>query len=200
MPTPRQIGRLYALAARCGLNHEQALGELNERYAVTSSRQLRDHQYEEYTAGLTRRASSQPARAPQAPPPSSPGAAGAVPAFRAGAYSSADQLLDFANAVRHFGRLWPGRMTPEDSVLLAHLLNDWRLYRIRDRKLSQRQLDNLVDRLRPLDPATFRAAGVIWLEHYRTGKNEKYFFGICQHLEADRASHQAAQQGRLQLV
>jgi len=167
MPSTRQIARLYTLAHRAGLTRADVHGELEARLGITSSKLLSSSAYEGYTADLLRRSR------PSAPP------------YRPGSYASAEDLRDFAAASVRFGLLWLDQGATEDDVaLLTHLLNDWRLYRVRTQRLSQKQLDALLSKLNAVPLPVFRAAAAIWLERYRM-KNEDYFFGVCQHVQAD---------------
>ena len=180
MPTDRQIARLYALGNHAGLNHAAVKAELFERYGVDSSKDLLPWQYEAYCTDLQRR------QRPEAGP------------VKDNAYSAPADMLEIAASARQFGRLW-AHMNEDDVTLLAHLLNDWRLYRSRDRRLSQRQIDKLLDKLAAVPLPVFRRAATIWLERYRA-RNEKYFFGICQHVQADLAREAALQQQPLEFA
>jgi len=173
MPTNRQIARLYALAGRAGLARPDVHDELQGRYGVASSKLLQPWQYEGYTMDLQRRARPDEG------------------SYRPGMYAAAEDLAEFAQSAVQFGRLWPNEgATDDDALLLTHLLNDWRRYRTRTARLSQKQMDALLDKLNRVGLPVFRQAARIWLERYRT-KNEDYFFGVCQHVVADaRAQRQ----------
>jgi hypothetical protein len=181
MPTDRQIARLYALGNHAGLTHAAVKAELFQLYGVDSSKALAAWQYEAYCTDLQRR--QKPAAGP----------------VKDNAFSAPADMLEIAASARQFGRLWPGKMTDDDVTLLAHLLNDWRLYRSRDRRLSQRQIDALLIKLSAVPLAVFRRAAAIWLERYRA-RNEKYFFGICQHVQADADREAALQQQPLEFA
>ncbi len=180
MPTDRQIARLYALGNHAGLNHAAVIAELADRYGVDSSKDLQPWQYEAYCTDLQRR--QRPAAGP----------------VKDSAYAAPDDMYQVAVAAKTFGRLWQ-HMTDDDVTLLAHLLNDWRLYRSRDRRLSQRQIDALLVKLAAVPLPVFRRAATVWLERYRN-RNEKYFFGICQHVQADLAREAALQQQPLEFA
>lgn len=182
MPTDRQIARLYALATKAGLSHADTRAELQERYGVASSKDLLPHQYEQVCTDLQRRL-----RPTEGQP-------------RDGAYAAPDHLVEYARGLQQFGTIWRGRMTDDDVRLMTILLNDFRLYRTRDRRMSQRQLDQFIRSLARFDITIFRRASEVWLTHYRTGKNERYFLGICLHIQRDDASRRAGLQTTLELV
>lgn len=190
MPTHRQIARLYALASRCGYNHVQVKTALDSLYGVSSSKDLTPVQYEQFTADLDRELRAQAHGRDLL-------AEEAVP--RAGMFASAAHLVEFADSVRTFGRAWPAQMTEEDVTLLAILLDKFRLYRVRDRKLSQKQVDEFIDAAGKFPLWVFRAAGDIYLAHY-THKPEKYFLGIMKNVVRDRQREAAARQGDLALT
>lgn len=190
MPTARQIGRLYALASRCGYNHDQVIAALQSLYGVGSSKGLSPLQYESFTAELTREVGAQ-AQGRGLPE------ADAQPRY--GMFASAAHLTEFATSVRTFGRAWGGQMTDEDVTLLAILLDKFRLYRTRDRRVSQKQLDDFIDTAGQFPLWVFRAAGEIYLGHY-TNKPEKYFIGILKNVVRDQQREAAARQGDLALI
>jgi len=201
MPTDRQIARLYTLAHRCGLGRTDVHEDLQIRYGVPSSKQLTPLQYEAYTTDLTRRC-----RAVASPPPCSgrgarhsEATAGGVGDYRESAYTSAEQLRQFADAAIAFGKLWPREANDQDAVALAIILDDFRAHRVRDRKLSQRQLDRFVDLLAGFPLEIFRRAAAEWLAKYRT-RGEKYFVGIMTGMMRDDAHQAAAARGTLQLI
>lgn len=190
MPTGRQIGRLYALGHAAGMDHATVKDELSALYQVSSSKDLTALQYEQYTTHLQRQVDAQ-AHGRSLPP------ADAQPRY--GMFASAAHLSEFANSVRTFGRAWPGQMTDDDVTLLSILLDKFRLYRTRDRKLSQKQLDDFIDAAAKFPLWVFRAAGEIYLAHY-THKPEKYFLGIMKNVLRDRQREAAARQGDLALT
>lgn len=190
MPTSRQIGRLYSLGRALGLDHDATRALLTERYHVASSKNLSTYQYEEFTRDLQRQVHAAAVGRGLAPEDAQP---------RFGSYSSFDQLAAYAESVLTTGRAWPGQMTLTDAELLALLLDKFRLYRSRDRRLSQKQLDDFVADAGRYQPWVFRSAAEIYLGGH-TDKPEKYFLGICQHVVADRNRELAAQQRDLQLV
>jgi hypothetical protein len=190
MPTGRQIGRLYSLGHALGMDHDTVKQELQVLYGLSSSKDLSPIQYEEYTTHLQRQINAA-ATDRQLPPDE------AEPRY--GMYASAAHLAEFANSVQTFGRAWAGQMADEDVVLLSILLDKFRLYRVRDRKLSQKQVDDFVDAAAKFPLWVFRAAGEIYLGHY-THKPEKYFLGIMKNVIRDRQREAAARQGDLALT
>ena len=167
MPSRRQINRFWSLARNAGLDHAAVHSELDRLYGLSSSRDLTPSQYEEYTLSLLRRGRPEEGL------------------YREGAYSDAESLASYAETAVRFGRLWRDLdSTDDDLQLLILLLNDFRLYRARDRRLSQKQVDAIVERLDRVPLPVFRRAAAVWIEGHRT-KNERYFFGICQHIGAD---------------
>jgi hypothetical protein len=181
-PNQRQIKRLYALSHAAGLTHAQVKAELLDRYGITSSKALRDFQYEDYCTDLIRRARPEPG------------------AYRDGAYASAPHLREYAFAAFEFGRLWPGDMEHEDAQALTIILDDFRMHRVRDQKLSQRQLDNFIDHLAGFPVEVFRRAASEWLAKHRT-QGEQYFIGIMKGMMRDDAHKARAQQtSSLQLI
>lgn len=183
MPTDRQIARLYTLASRAGLTHAAVKSELDTRYGAASSRDLQDFQYEQYCTDLTRR--HRPTEG----------------TYRAGAYASLAHLHEYAQSLVAFGKLWRREATEQDGKILAVVLDDFRNYRVRDARLSQRQLDTIVAKLAAFPLEIFRRAAAEWLAKHRD-MNEKYFLGIMKGMTKDDARHQAraAQPGGLQRV
>lgn len=190
MPTPRQISRLYALASRCGYNHVQVKTALHSLYGVSSSKDLTAMQYEQFTADLERELHAAAIGRDLPPAEAEP---------RYGMFASAAHLAEFANSVHTFGRAWAGQMTDDDVTLLSILLDKFRLYRTRDRKLSQKQVDDFIDAAGKFPLWVFRAAGEIYLSHY-THKPERYFLGIMKNVVRDRQREAAARQGDLALT
>lgn len=190
MPTSRQIARLYSLARNCALSHADVIAELQALYQVDSTKRLSAVQYEQYTTHLVRY--SETLCAGHGLPPQA-----AAP--RPGMFASYGHLSEFADSVRTFGRLWPGQMTEDDALVLSLLLDKFRLYRTRDRKLSQRQLDQFVAKVGRFPVAVFRAAGAEYLAKH-TRQPEAYFLGICKGMLRDQSALAAQIHGGLQLV
>jgi hypothetical protein len=181
MPTDRQIARLYALANRAGLSHDQVIAELFDRYEAMSSKSLQGFQYEQYCTDLQRRGKS-----PEG-------------SYREGAYASADHVREYVESAVQFGRLWRGEMTDQDARALIVVMDDFRRHRTRDRRLSQKQMDAICDKLRAFPLEIFRRAAGEWLAKYRS-RGEKYFVGIMKGMMRDDAHQAALSQGTLQLV
>jgi hypothetical protein len=189
-PTARQIGRLYNLARLCALDHDATKALLQEQYQVASSKDLTMYQYEAFTAELQRHADTI-ARGRQLPP------AAAHP--RDGMYASAEHLREFAQGVKDFRRAWADDLTDDDVTVLAVILDKFRLYRSRDRKLSQAQLDEFLTSAGKFQLWVFRRACEIYLSSYTT-KPERYFLGIMKNVVRDRNRELAAAQRDLLLV
>lgn len=182
MPTARQIARLYTLAHACGLTHAQVKAQLQQCYGVDSSKQLTARQYEAVTLDYERRIKAGTHAAPAAAPDELDGA---LPA--SGMYTNAAQIRESVDGCLVFQRLWVGEpFEASDALALSLVIDDCRLYRSRDRKLSQKQVDWIVEQTNKYPLWAFRRAANTWLEKYR-GCNERYFIGVLAGVVKDQA-------------
>jgi hypothetical protein len=193
MLTRNQIIHIYSTAREAGISHDDAKAELCAVYDVTSSRELTYNQYREYIRHLEALKSEQSQAARQAAPQASPEGKPA-----AGYYSSHAQLYEFVQGAREFKRLWE-LTSDQDVACLAFLLDKFRLYRVRDKRLSHHQVHTLVDKIAQFPLNVFRRSYQVYVDG-KTAKPEEYFIGIMAHVCRDARREQDAFTGDLALT
>jgi len=167
-PTKRQIKRLYTLAGRAGLEHDEVLQQLQRAYSVSSSRDLTLAQYEDYCLHLEALAGLRYA------------GDGKSPEEMAAAYPTVWKREQVDALLTEF---WVNCL-PQLRPRLLEVLNDFRLGR-RDGRISRRILATTIEKIKLAPPAAISAALDVWLEKYRSGKDEHYFIGILRRKKRD---------------
>lgn len=181
MLTRNQIIHLYSTGREAGMTHDEIKQELAACYGVTTSRDLSVAQYREYVTHLQQQKIEQaPRRAVTTD---------GKPAQ--GYLTSYAMLQEYVAGALQFGRLWPGQVTSEDAECLAFLLDKFRLYRVRDKRLSRHQVDAMVTKIAQFPLAVFRRSYVAYVDKHQ-GKPEEYFIGIMAHQCRDERRQQDA--------
>ena len=184
MLTRNQIIHLYTTGREAGMDHNQVKAELSAIYGVSTSKDLTYDQYREYARHLS-----------QLRPPKA--GAQREGKAKAGYCASHPQLAEFVAALHRFNPLWPGQATAQDLECLVFVLDKFRNYRVRDRRLSHRQVRELVAKIAQFPLWVFRKAYGVYVAG-ATAKPEEYFIGIMAHTcrdarrEADAFTHDLA--------
>ena len=167
MPTQPQIARLYALASRVGLSHQEVLAELARRYGLQSSKDLTAHQYEAFTHDLSRFKAAQ-------------SDVDIAPATATGRITSVGGFL-MALAELSVAGYWFLAATDTDDATAAELLECFRKYRPSHSSLSPMQVKRIVSAWQqpPYNLVAWREAAGRYLSQHRD-KDERYFLGILK--------------------
>lgn len=185
--TRGQIINLYTTGREAGISKDDVKSEFCALYGVTTSKDLLPHQYREYLLHL------QTLCADHRLAPAS-GFPEGKPAL--GYFHNAASLREYVSHAGEFGRLWPGQSAEaSDGELLVRVMDLCRNYRGRWARLSQKQLDWIIDRVNSYPLWAFRIAADCMLRQH-PDRNERYFVGIMEHQVNDAARAATLAQSR----
>jgi len=175
-PTQPQVVRLYALASKAGLSHDQVKAEVLRRYGRSSTKQLRTREYEEFTRDLARGYKGISGR-PE--PDIAPIQEGKYISNKGGIRLVTSMLLCEESV------LWPD-VRDADLTLINDVLDCFRQTRTSWQRLSVDQLRKIIEAWQPYGLPAFREAADRYLRQHQD-KAEPYFLGILRIVQKEQS-------------